>query len=128
MTHHKRLLDTIKIQQHEIAGSRDSITPTRREGKDSGDCTLVLCEGLSAKTYAVIGIGIGWNKKKGRDYFGVFALRGKLLNVRNATTDSISGNKEIASVIQGRLGIITKDQESQVCISDPPDRSGVDLM
>lgn len=69
-------------------------------GKDSGDCSLILCEGLSAKTYAVTGIEIGWNNKKGRDYFGVFALRGKLLNVRNATTDSVSGNKEIASVIQ----------------------------
>lgn len=68
--------------------------------KDSKECTLILCEGLSAKTYAVTGIEIGWNKRKGRDYFGVFALRGKLLNVRNATTDTISGNKEIASIIQ----------------------------
>lgn len=68
--------------------------------KDSKDCTLVLCEGLSAKTYAVTGIDIGWNGKRGRDYFGVFALRGKLLNVRNATNDGISNNKEITSVIQ----------------------------
>lgn len=68
--------------------------------KDSKDCTLILCEGLSAKTYAVTGLDIGWNGKKGRDYFGIFALRGKLLNVRNATNDAISNNKEISSVIQ----------------------------
>ena len=69
-------------------------------GKDSADCTLILCEGLSAKTYAVTGVECGWNGRKGRDYFGIFALKGKLLNVRNATSDSISGNKEIASIIQ----------------------------
>lgn len=68
--------------------------------KDSKDCTLILCEGLSAKTYAVTGLDIGWNGKKGRDWFGIFALRGKLLNVRNATNDSISSNKEITSIIQ----------------------------
>lgn len=68
--------------------------------KDSGECTLILCEGLSAKTYAVTGIEVGWDSKKGRDFFGVFALRGKLLNVRNASTDSISRNKEITSIIQ----------------------------
>jgi len=72
----------------------------RAGGKDSKDCTLILCEGLSAKTYAVTGIDIGWDGKKGRDYFGIFALKGKLLNVRNATMDAISGNKEIASIIQ----------------------------
>lgn len=69
-------------------------------GKESKDCTLILCEGLSARTFAVRGIAKGWNGKKGRDYFGVFPLRGKVMNVRNANTSSISGNKEIASVIQ----------------------------
>jgi DNA topoisomerase-2 len=69
-------------------------------GKESKDCTLILCEGLSAKTYAVKGVGKGWNGKKGRDYFGVFPLRGKVMNARNATTSSISANKEITSVIQ----------------------------
>jgi len=69
-------------------------------GKESRDCTLILCEGLSAKTYTVKGIGKGWNGKKGRDYFGVFPLRGKVMNARNATTSSISANKEITSVIQ----------------------------
>ena len=69
-------------------------------GKESKDCTLILCEGLSAKTYAVRGIGKGWGGKKGRDYFGVFPLRGKVVNARNATTSTISANKEITSVIQ----------------------------
>lgn len=43
-------------------------------------CTLILTEGDSAKTLAVSGLGV-----VGRDHFGVFPLRGKLLNVREAT-------------------------------------------
>lgn len=69
-------------------------------GKESKDCTLILCEGLSARTYAVRGIAKGWNGKKGRDYFGVFPLRGKVMNARNASTASISSNKEITGIIQ----------------------------
>jgi DNA topoisomerase-2 len=72
--------------------------------KESKNCTLILCEGLSAKTYAVKGINVGWSGRKGRDYFGIYALRGKLLNVRNANTKSIAENKEITDVIQA-LGL-----------------------
>ena len=72
--------------------------------KKSKDCTLILCEGLSAKTYATTGINIGLFGKKGRDYFGIYALRGKMLNVRNASTKSISNNREISDIIQA-LGL-----------------------
>ena len=68
-------------------------------GKHSKDCTLILCEGLSAKTFAIGGIQIGWNGKKGRDWFGAYALRGKLLNVRNSNIKSISNNKEITDLV-----------------------------
>lgn len=67
--------------------------------KHSSECTLILCEGLSAKTYASIGINVGWNQKKGRDYFGIMPLRGKCLNVRNANMKTISENKEITDMI-----------------------------
>ncbi len=49
-------------------------------GRNSLDCTLILTEGDSAKTLAVAGLGV-----VGRDKYGVFPLRGKLLNVREAT-------------------------------------------
>lgn len=49
-------------------------------GRNSLDCTLILTEGDSAKTLAVAGLGV-----VGRDRYGVFPLRGKLLNVREAT-------------------------------------------
>jgi DNA topoisomerase-2 len=69
-------------------------------GKYSSDCSLFVCEGLSAKTYVVAGIDTGVYGKKGRDWFGVLPVTGKLLNVRNATPTSIADNKVIVSFIQ----------------------------
>lgn len=45
--------------------------------KNSAQCTLILTEGDSAKSLAVSGLGV-----VGRDKYGVFPLRGKMLNVR----------------------------------------------
>lgn len=57
------------------------------------DCTLILTEGDSAKALAVAGLGV-----VGRDFFGVFPLRGKLLNVREARHDQIMKNEEIQNI------------------------------
>ncbi|CAM9132116.1 unnamed protein product, partial [Discosporangium mesarthrocarpum] len=56
----------------------------------SQDCTLILTEGDSAKTLAVSGLGV-----VGRDRYGVFPLKGKLLNVREATSQQVLKNEEI---------------------------------
>ncbi|KAL3051260.1 hypothetical protein OYC64_001514 [Pagothenia borchgrevinki] len=64
-------------------------------GKNSISCTLILTEGDSAKTLAVSGLGV-----VGRDRYGVFPLRGKMLNVREATLKQIMENNEINSVIK----------------------------
>lgn len=66
--------------------------------KWSKECTLIICEGLSAKTYAVNGINVGWNGVKGRDRYGIYPLRGKSLNVRNASLQSIMNNKEVMDI------------------------------
>ncbi|XP_059617656.1 DNA topoisomerase 2 isoform X2 [Phlebotomus argentipes] len=63
--------------------------------KNSHLCTLILTEGDSAKTLAVSGLGV-----VGRDHFGVFPLRGKLLNVREATHKQILENAEINNLIK----------------------------
>jgi len=73
-------------------------------GKASRECSLILCEGLSAKTYAVQGIQVGWNGKQGRDWFGIYPLRGKLMNVRNSNLCQITKNKELNDVIHA-LGV-----------------------
>ena len=62
-------------------------------GKHSERCTLILTEGDSAKALAVAGLGV-----VGRDNFGVFPLRGKLLNVREAKHDQIMKNEEIQAI------------------------------
>ena len=54
-------------------------------GRNSMECTLILTEGDSAKTLAVSGLGV-----VGRDHYGVFPLRGKLLNVREASHNQVS--------------------------------------
>lgn len=54
------------------------------------DCTLILTEGDSAKALAVSGLGV-----VGRDRYGVFPLKGKLLNVREATNPQVLKNEEI---------------------------------
>lgn len=63
--------------------------------KNSIDCTLILTEGDSAKTLAVAGLGV-----VGRDKYGVYPLRGKLLNVREATHKQIMENKEINEMVK----------------------------
>ncbi|SCU86575.1 LAME_0D06766g1_1 [Lachancea meyersii CBS 8951] len=61
--------------------------------KQSGKCTLVLTEGLSAQSLAVAGLGV-----VGRDYYGCYPLRGKMLNVREASAEQINKNAEIQAI------------------------------
>lgn len=64
-------------------------------GRNSKDCTLILTEGDSAKSLAISGLSV-----VGRDKYGVFPLRGKLLNVRDASASQITGNAEINNIKQ----------------------------
>ncbi|TAQ90008.1 hypothetical protein B7494_g1650 [Chlorociboria aeruginascens] len=59
------------------------------------ECTLILTEGDSAKGLAVAGRAV-----LDPDRIGVFPLRGKLLNVRDASIDQISKNAEIQNIKQ----------------------------
>jgi DNA topoisomerase II len=61
--------------------------------KEGYHCTLILTEGDSAKGLAVAG-----RSMVDPDLFGVFPLRGKLLNVRDASIDQISKNAEIQNI------------------------------
>lgn len=61
--------------------------------KESGKCTLILTEGDSAKATAMAGLAV-----IGRDYWGIFPLKGKLLNVREAGAAQLLANEEIKSL------------------------------
>lgn len=64
-------------------------------GRNSAECTLILTEGDSAKALAVAGLSV-----VGRDKYGVFPLRGKVLNVRDATLKQMMANEEIQNLIK----------------------------
>ncbi|KAH8981970.1 DNA topoisomerase [Lactarius akahatsu] len=81
-TKRNRLTGITKLSDANNAGTRTA-----------SQCTLILTEGDSAKALAVAGLGV-----VGRDYFGVFPLRGKLLNVREAKHDQIMKNEEIQNI------------------------------
>ena len=79
-----RLLGIEKLEDANLAGT-----------KDFEKCTLILTEGDSAKCLAMAGIEV-----VGRDYYGCFPLRGKVLNVRGAKDNQIIKNEEIQNVIK----------------------------
>jgi len=59
----------------------------------SKKCVLILCEGDSAKAGVISGLN-----KEDRDYYGVFPLKGKLVNVSDLQASKINLNAEIASI------------------------------
>lgn len=59
----------------------------------SGECILILCEGLSALSGIVSGLSA-----EDRNTIGIYPLKGKLLNVRGESQKKITENKEIADI------------------------------
>ncbi|KAK3819863.1 MAG: DNA topoisomerase II [Benniella sp.] len=80
----QRLIGIPKLEDARNAGS-----------KNGRNCTLILTEGDSAKSLVIEGLA-----QIGRDNYGVFPLRGKLLNVRDAPTTIVLDNKEIGYIKQ----------------------------
>lgn len=69
--------------------------------KNSSKCTLIVTEGLSALNFAVSAL-----TKKDRDVYGLFPLRGKLLNVRDITVKKLMANEEF-NYLKQILGLET---------------------
>ena len=67
-------------------------------------CTLILCEGDSAKAGIISGL-----TKEDRNIYGVYPMKGKLFNVRGETAKRISENKEIVEIKQ-ILGLETNKE------------------
>ena len=62
-------------------------------GARSADCTLILTEGDSAATTAISGL-----KVIGREQYGVFPLKGKILNVKYIPAAKRIANEELANI------------------------------
>ena len=59
----------------------------------SRECTLIVTEGDSAATSAISGLNV-----VGREKWGVFPLRGKLLNVKDITFQKFNANEELSAI------------------------------
>ena len=80
----KRILDIPKLDDAHWAGT-----------KKGDQCTLILTEGDSAKAMAVAGISVIPN---GHDLYGVFPLKGKMVNTRDKEDIAIANNQEICNI------------------------------
>jgi len=67
-------------------------------GRKSQECTLILTEGDSAKPFAVNGLKAMTPAE--REFYGIFPLKGKLLNTRNCGIPQLNNNDEIMALIQ----------------------------
>jgi DNA topoisomerase II len=59
----------------------------------SRECTLILTEGDSAASSAIAGLAI-----VGRERFGVFPLKGKMLNVKDISQEKFNKNEELTAI------------------------------
>jgi DNA topoisomerase-2 len=59
----------------------------------SAECTLILTEGDSAATSAISGLQV-----VGCERYGVFPLKGKLLNVKDISLAKFNGNEELTAI------------------------------
>ena len=61
----------------------------------SSQCSLILCEGDSAKAGIVSGLS-----KEDRNFIGIYPMKGKMFNVRGESITKIGDNKEIFEIKQ----------------------------
>ena len=102
-------MEAVQMKQDALMKKTDGSKKTRILGipkltdanwagtRKSSECILFLTEGDSAKSTAIAGISAvpnGYNK------FGVYPLRGKVLNVRDASVQDILKNKELNELKQ----------------------------
>jgi DNA topoisomerase-2 len=76
-----------------IRGIANFVDANYSGGERSGECVLVLCEGLSAMSGVISGL-----TSEDRNTIGVYPLKGKLLNVRGEAAKKIAENKEITDL------------------------------
>ena len=100
-----QVINLVKMKQDSLLKKSDGKKTSKISGipkledanwagtKKSSQCYLILTEGDSAKALAMAGLSV-----VGQDCFGVFPLKGKLLNVREATSAQIMKNEEIVNI------------------------------
>jgi DNA topoisomerase II len=80
-------------KQSRITGIPKLDDATHAGTKESAKCTLILTEGDSAKAMALSGLS-----QEQRTFFGVYPLKGKVLNVKDTSDAKVEHTKEIAEL------------------------------
>lgn len=93
-TSRQRIVTIKKLHDAEEAG-----TPLDKR-RNKHICTLFICEGDSAQTLCDRGISI-----LGEQYFGSYALRGKVLNTLKSTKEQYVKNKELTE-LKSAIGLV----------------------
>ncbi|MDA9216391.1 toprim domain-containing protein [bacterium] len=99
------------VKSKNIRGIHKLVDANSAGTKESNLCTLLLVEGDSAKAGVVSGLS-----KEDRQYYGVYPLKGKLMNIRGASLKNISNNNEIND-IKKIIGLETGKEYTQEIIS-----------
>lgn len=98
----KALKSTNGAKTLQIYGIPSLLDANWAGGSKSRECSLILCEGLSAAVGVISGIS-----SSDRNKYGIYPLRGKMLNIMDKTEESISSNK-IINDIKKILGLTSK--------------------
>jgi DNA topoisomerase-2 len=99
------------VKSKNIRGIHKLVDANSAGTKESHLCTLLLVEGDSAKAGVVSGLS-----KEDRQYYGVYPLKGKLMNIRGASLKNISNNNEI-NEIKKIIGLETGKKYTQEMIA-----------
>lgn len=130
-----RIAEVVEMRDGSRLGKTDksmtskTIIPKLEEASQAGrkeaeECMMFFTEGDSAKTLVMSGLSV-----IGKKYYGVFPLRGKVINVRDASLKALEKNKEFTFIKQ-ILGLRNKkDVESKlrygsICIATDADPDG----
>lgn len=85
----KQLVKAMKPRSRDVPAKYEKARKLR-----SGRAALIITEGDSAQNVATIGVGV-----IGRNDYGIFPIRGKLLNCLNASKKDLLANKEVSDLI-----------------------------
>ena len=117
-----------KVNKRDLLKEIPKLDDANNAGKRKNSCTLILTEGDSAKALAIAGLSV-----VGRDNYGVFPLKGKLLNVRDVTTGTIFQNKEVMNLMKiiglqaGVKADVTKLRYRHVVVMTDADDDGTHI-
>ena len=87
---HKSMQKTDGKKTKTIKGIPKLVDANYAGTSKSNQCTLILCEGDSAKSGVMSGLS-----KEDRNYMGVYPLKGKFINVKDCSLSRLQQNQEL---------------------------------